>query len=56
MYAKRAFIYCDLIGLIGVRYFPKCDFPIDNFPSGTFPKVRLGLLRRRRLQWAECRD
>jgi len=45
----------------GVRYFPKGIFPrttsqvtifqICNFPSGNFLKVRLGLLRRRRLQW-----
>ena len=27
------------------------EFPSDNFPSGNFPKVRLGPLRRRRLQW-----
>ena len=45
----------------GVRYFPKNIFPTGtsqvatyqmcNFPSGNFPKVRLGSLRRRRLQW-----
>ena len=50
--------------LFGVRYFPKGifqkgDFPSDNLPvatsqmcnflNGNFPKVRLGLLRRRRL-------
>ena len=37
------------------KLFPKAffegDFLIDNFPSGNFPKVRLGPLRRRRLQW-----
>ena len=37
------------------RHIPKGDSPSDNFPSGyfpsgNFPKVRLGLLRRRRLQ------
>ena len=30
--------------------FPKGNFLSYNFPSGNFPKVRLGLLRRRRLQ------
>ena len=50
----------------GVRYFPKGIFPranffmtisqvattqVFNFPSGNFPKDRLGPLRRRRLQW-----
>ena len=25
-----------------------------NFPSNNFPKVRLGLLRRRRLQWGQA--
>ena len=32
------------------KAFPKGDFPISNFPSGNFPKVRLGPLKRRRLQ------
>jgi len=36
--------------------FPKdfsqvATFQMFNFPSGNFPKVRLGPLRRRRLQW-----
>ena len=50
----------------GVRYLPKGIFPkatfqvrisqeatsqMCNFPSGNFPKVRLGPLRRSRLQW-----
>ena len=30
--------------------FPKGNFLSYNFSSGNFPKVRLGLLRRRRLQ------
>ena len=66
---------------VRVRYFRKGIFPratskvtifqvatskMCNFPSGNFPKVRLSILRRRRLQWelsaaakmdwrAECR-
>ena len=51
----------------GVRYFPEGIFPkatpkyvtvspvvtfqLCNFQSGNFPKVRLGPLRRRRMQW-----
>ena len=31
--------------------FPSGNFPIVEFPSGNFPKVRLGPLRRCRLQW-----
>ena len=39
-----------------LRYYPKGIFQratsqMSNFPRGNFPKVRLGLLRRRRLQW-----
>ena len=30
---------------------PKGVFPGDNFQCGNFPKVRLGLLQRCRLQW-----
>ena len=49
--------------VLSYNHFPKDYFPSDNFPSGSFPipivqiskqhlqKVRLGLLRRRRLQW-----
>ena len=36
-------------------HFPKGDFSSDNIPSGNFPKVRLGPLRRRRLQWGQAR-
>ena len=51
----------------GVWHFPKGDFPSDiNFSSGNFPNVqfpkrqlsmqiRLGLLRRRRLQLGQAR-
>ena len=40
----------------GARYFLKGVFPCNNYLSGNFPtvqfpKVRLGLLSRRRLQW-----
>ena len=53
--------FCD-----GVRYFPKGIFPRAtfhvkislvatfqrcNFPSGNFPKVSIGPVRRLRLQW-----
>ena len=53
----------------GVRCFPKDIFPKGNFqttisqvatsqlynlPSGIFPKVRLGRLRRRRLHWGRA--
>ena len=47
--------------IYGVRYFPKgisqvtisqvATTQMCNFQSGNFPKVRLGPLRRRRLQW-----
>ena len=39
------------------RHFPKDDFPSDNFSeeeTSLMCNVRLGLLRRRRLQWGEA--
>ena len=54
----------SLVLLISQRHFPKWQlskcaisqvttFQMCNIPSGNFPKVRLGTLRRRKLQW--CR-
>ena len=36
--------------------FPKRQLPKRAIPSGNFPKVRLGPLRRRRLQWEAERN
>ena len=40
-----------MVLVLSQRQFPKDDFPSDNFQSSNFPKIRLGPLRRRRLQW-----
>ena len=41
-----------LLGQLPKLQLPKCAISqMCNFPRGNFPKVRLGPLRRRRLQW-----
>ena len=66
IYRFLGVLWIFLPSQISVRYFPKGIFlsatsqvsisqvttsQMWNFPSGNFPKVRLGPLRRRRPQW-----
>jgi len=48
-------VYCAVnwVEHIVLGIFPKETSQMFNFPNGNFPKLRLGLLRRRelRLQW-----
>ena len=48
-------ISINMVLVLSQRQFPKDDFPSDNFQSSNFPKIRLGPLRRRRLQWGDER-
>ena len=44
-------ISINMVLVLSQRQFPKDDFPSDNFQGSNFPKIRLGPLRLRRLQW-----
>ena len=48
-------MWTHIVDAMELGIFPRATnqvttFQMCNFPSGKFPKVRLGLLRRRRLQ------